>query len=63
MISEQDFDRLSAYLDHQLPASEKLALEARLVKDPALKAALRDMRLQARALRDLPKVKAPRNFT
>lgn len=63
MISEQDFDRLSAYLDHQLSATEKSALEARLLNDPELKAALRDLRLQARALRDLPQVKVRRNFT
>jgi hypothetical protein len=63
MISEQDFDRLSAYIDHQLSAAEKSALEARLLTDPELKAALRDLRLQARAIRDLPTVKAPRTFT
>lgn len=63
MISEQDFDQLSAYLDNQLSAKEKLALEARLLVEPELKATLRSLRLQARALRDLPKVKVPRNFT
>jgi hypothetical protein len=63
MISEQDMDQLSAYLDHQLSASDQSALEARLLKEPELKAALRDLRLQVRAMRDLPKVKAPRNFT
>lgn len=63
MISEQDFDQLSAYLDNQLSPKEKLALEARLLVEPELKATLRQLRLQARALRDLPKVKVPRNFT
>lgn len=63
MISEQDFDQLSAYLDNQLSAKEKLALEARLLVEPELKATLRQLRVQTRALRDLPKVKTPRNFT
>lgn len=63
MISEQDFERLSAYVDDALPAAEKAALEARLQQEPELKAALRDLRLQTRALRDLPRLKPPRNFT
>ncbi|MCS6910436.1 MAG: hypothetical protein NZM11_07690 [Anaerolineales bacterium] len=63
MISEQDFEQLSAYMDDALPAAEKAALEARLQQDPELKAALRDLRLQTRALRDLPRLKPPRNFT
>ncbi len=63
MISEQDFERLSAYVDNALSAAEKSALEARLQREPELKAALRDLRLQTRALRDLPRLKPPRNFT
>lgn len=63
MISEQDFERLSAYVDDALSAAEKSALEARLQQEPELKAALRDLRLQTRALRDLPRLKPPRNFT
>lgn len=63
MISEKDFDQLSAYLDHQLSDKEKQAVEARLLAEPELKATLRDLRLQARALRELPKLKVPRNFT
>jgi hypothetical protein len=63
MIPEQDFERLSAYLDNQLPAAETSALERRLAREPELKAALGDLRLQARALRDLPRLKPPRNFT
>jgi anti-sigma factor RsiW len=63
MISEQDFERLSAYVDDALSAAEKAALEARLQQEPELKAALRDLRLQTRALRDLPRLKPPRNFT
>lgn len=63
MISEQDFIRLSAYLDNQLAAADRVALEVQLARDPELKAALRDLRLQVRALRALPRRRVPRNFT
>jgi hypothetical protein len=63
MISDQDFERLSAYVDNELPAAEKSALEARLAREPELKSALDDLRLNVRALRSLPVLKPPRNFT
>ncbi len=63
MTTTQDFDRLSAYLDDQLPARDRAALEARLAAEPELRSSLNDLRLTVRALRALPHVKAPRNFT
>ena len=63
MISPQDFDRLSAYLDNQLSPAEKAGLEAQLEHEPELRAALDDLRMAVRALRSLPTVKPPRNFT
>jgi hypothetical protein len=48
MISSQDFERLSAYIDNQLSAKEKAALE--------------ELRQTVQALRSLPVVKPPRNF-
>jgi anti-sigma factor RsiW len=63
MISPQDFDRLSAYLDDDLSPAEKSGLEARLEREPELKAALDDLRMTVRALRALPSLKPPRNFT
>src|SRR3972149_2384482 len=63
MITPQDFDRLSAYLDNQLPPAEKARLEARMEREPELKTALDDLRMTVRALRSLPIVKPPRNFT
>ena len=63
MTTPQDFDRLSAYLDKQLSPAEKAGLEERLVREPELKAALDDLRVTVRALRSLPTVKPPRNFT
>ncbi len=59
----RDIERLSAYLDGQLPQAEKTRLESRLAADPALAAALEELR-QARAiLRRTPQRRAPRNFT
>ncbi len=62
MISSQDFDRLSAYIDNQLSAKEKAALEARLAREPELQATLNELRQTVQALRSLPVVKPPRNF-
>ena len=58
-----DFERLSAYIDNQLSPAEKAALEARLANEADLQATLTDLRRTVRALRSLPAVKPPRNFT
>jgi len=61
--SFRDMEQLSAFLDGQLSQVEKTRLEARIQLDPALAAALADLR-QARAiLRHTPKRRLPRNFT
>ncbi len=62
-MKPKDIDRLSAYIDQQLAPAEKAALEQRLGREPELRAALSELRLTVRALRSLPAVKAPRNFT
>ncbi len=62
-MKPQDFDRLSAYIDNQLTPAEKAALEQRLGREPELRAALTELRLTVKALRSLPTVKTPRNFT
>jgi len=63
MISPQDFERLSAYVDNQLPPAEKAVVERQLAQDPELRQALIDMRRAILALRTLPVLKPPRNFT
>jgi len=61
--SFRDMEQLSAFLDGQLSQVEKTRLEARIQLDPALAAALADLR-QARAiLRHTPKRRLPCNFT
>jgi hypothetical protein len=62
-MKPQDFERLSAYIDNQLAPGEKAALEQRLAREPELRDALRELRLTVKAVRTLPTVKPPRNFT
>ncbi len=59
----RDIQRVSAYLDGQLSRSEKERLERRLKSDPALVAALEDLRQTRLLLRRTPQRRAPRNFT
>lgn len=62
-LSRRDWERLSAYLDGQLSSREQARLVARLEEDADLRAALENLRATRDALRSLPSLKAPRNFT
>jgi anti-sigma factor RsiW len=62
-LSSRDWEYLSAYLDRQLKPKEIASLEARLSADPGLSAALGELQRTRDALRSLPKMRAPRNFT
>ncbi len=59
----RDIEQLSAYLDGQLPQAETTSLESRLGADPALAAALEELRQARAVLRRTPRRRAPRNFT
>ncbi|MGQ9832801.1 MAG: hypothetical protein ACUVRJ_03225 [Candidatus Villigracilaceae bacterium] len=62
MPTFRDVEKISAYLDGQLPEAEKRRLTARLESDPQLAAVAEDLR-QARALlRQTPRRGVPRNF-
>ena len=62
-LEEERIDELlSAYLDGMLTADEQAQLEARLERDPALRARLQGLRLTVRSLAALPQVAVPRNF-
>jgi hypothetical protein len=61
--SFRDVEKLSAYLDGQLKPSEKARLESRLQSDPELASILKELRQTRGLLRQLPKRRAPRNFT
>lgn len=62
-VSDQDYERLSAYLDNALSASERADLEARLRSDTALRRELAALRQTVALVHGLPALKAPRDFT
>jgi anti-sigma factor RsiW len=62
-LSSRDWEYLSAYLDRQLKPKEIASLEARLSGDPVFSAALGELQRTRDALRNLPRMRAPRNFT
>jgi hypothetical protein len=61
--SDRDLELLSAYLDGELTDREKELLEQRLARENALRAELDDLRDTVALVGDLPRLKAPRNFT
>ena len=63
ITSFRDVEQLSASLDGQLSQVEKTRLEARIRSDPALAAALADLRQARSILHRTPKRSLPRNFT
>jgi hypothetical protein len=63
MASQRDVDLISSYLDGQLALDEQAALEARLAREPELRQALEETRWTVKALRALPPIRVPRNFT
>ncbi len=61
-LTDIDYELISAYLDEMLSADERAALEARLHVEPALRAALGDLRVVQQAVASLPVMPAPRDF-
>lgn len=59
----QNLEQLSAYLDNALSLSEIEQLEARLAQDPQLRIRLEKLQFTKSLIRDLPRVRAPHNFT
>jgi hypothetical protein len=62
-VTERDYELLSAYLDDMLDAGERSALEQRLRQDPALQQELDALQDTIALIKQLPTLKAPRNFT
>lgn len=62
-MNERDLELLSSYLDGQLTPSDSARLESRLKSDGRLASTLDDLRATRTLLRQLPKRRAPRNFT
>jgi anti-sigma factor RsiW len=63
MLTDQDYERLSAYVDGELSKAERTALETRLDADAELRTELEAIRATIGLLAALPARKAPRNFT
>lgn len=61
--SFSDLKRLSAFLDGQVSARERIRLEKRIKADVGLAAALEELRQTRNLLKRTPKRRAPRNFT
>ncbi len=59
----RDLEQLSAYLDGQLNEAEQRALHTRLSRERGLQRALAELRQVREALRALPPLRPPRNFT
>ncbi len=62
-LNGRDLEQLSAFLDGELDQAGRARLNARLARDPGLRAALEDLRQTRLLLRRTPQRRAPRNFT
>lgn len=62
-ISPDMYELLSAYLDGQVSARERTAVEDRLRSDAAARQALAELRQMRKMMRSLPTRKVPHNFT
>jgi hypothetical protein len=61
-ITSRDIELLSVYLDDQLGSKERVKLEARLKTEPALQKELQELSTTRTLLRNLPRLRAPRNY-
>jgi hypothetical protein len=62
-LTAKEWEALSAYLDEKLNTQENAAWNKRLEEDPHLRYGLEELRRTRNALQELPKMRAPRNFT
>ena len=62
-LSQQEWELLSAYLDGQLSEQEKRVLEGRMLSQPELRNELEALRRTQAVLRNVPRLRVPRNFT
>ena len=63
MLTDLDYELLSAYIDGMLNESERTAFELRLQVEPELSRELDELRATVTLLNNLPARKAPRDFT
>jgi hypothetical protein len=63
MLTDLDYELLSAYIDGALTESERAAFELRLKAEPELSHELDELRATVTLLNNLPPRRAPRDFT
>jgi len=61
-VPESDLELLSAYIDNELTAAERVNLERRLSSEPTLKAELDELRFATGLLHEIETVRPPRSF-
>ncbi len=61
-LTERDYELLSAYIDGELPDSERLALERRLQEEDFLQRELTALQQSVILINHLPTLRAPRDF-
>jgi len=61
-IPTHDYELISAYLDNQLSDKDHALIEARLKADPELRKELDEMSKTRMLIRNLPRLRAPRNY-
>jgi hypothetical protein len=62
-LTETDYELLSSYIDGELSDAERMAVETRLNAEDDLRRELASLRQTVALVNQLPKLKAPRNFT
>ena len=62
-ITPKEWESLSAYLDGQLSANDRIRLERLLTERPEMRVALTDLRRTRDFMRNQPSLRAPHNFT
>ena len=63
MLTDLDYELLSAYIDGAITDSERIAFELRLQAEPELRRELDELRATVTLLNNLSPLKAPRDFT
>jgi hypothetical protein len=62
-LNKTDYELLSAYIDDMLADGERVTLEQRLQSEPVLQAELAALRQTVTMISQLPRLKAPRDFS
>ncbi len=62
-LSERDLELISAYLDGEVNAREKISIEQRLAQDTQFKLAYEQLLTTRKLLRSQAQLRAPRNYT